>query len=226
MTPTRLTNAHLGAGCLIGGTALGLVSVLVRHTVSESSAVEATALAAHHDAMLAGVALSSIAVLLWIGGVVWLAFALRSVASRSVLVGATMGVIGNAAVLFGNGITAAAYGAVHGVGSTAATGLLDRMGSAGDIADPFALLGDIAFVVLAIDAVRVGVPRWAAVVTAVGALTEGAGFGLGERAVALTGFVLLLVGLSELCRIVLRVERAPVRAGSLSSAHGAVTAET
>jgi len=220
-TASRPTNARLGAGCLIGGTAIGLVSVLFRQTIAESSTAQAAALAAHHDAMLAGVALSSIAVLLWIGGVVWLAFALRSVASRSVLIGATLGVIGNAAVLFGNGVTTAAYGAVHGMGSTAAAGLLDRMGSAAEIADPIALLGDIAFVVLAVDAVRVGVPRWAAVVTAVGALVEGAGFGVGHRAVAVIGFVLLLAGLAELCRIVLRVDGAPVPAGSLSPAAAA-----
>ncbi|HET9828464.1 MAG TPA: hypothetical protein VFQ11_08140, partial [Nocardioidaceae bacterium] len=89
-TASRVTNARLGAGCLIGGTVIGIVSVLLRRTIAESSTAQAAALAAHHDAMLAGVALSSIAVLLWIGGVVWLAFALRSVASRSVLVGTTL----------------------------------------------------------------------------------------------------------------------------------------
>ncbi|MGH3412651.1 MAG: hypothetical protein ACRDPH_06195 [Marmoricola sp.] len=199
---------RLGAGCLLGGSLLGLVSVLLRTTLSESAGDQVAALARHHDAMLAGMALSTVAVVLWVGGVIWLALAARFVTPRSALVGGILGVAGAAAVVFGNGVTAAAYGVVHGLGDTSAAALLDRAGSAGEIADPFALLGDLAFIVLAVDVLRVGVSRWMAAVVAVGAVAEGAGFALGSSAVAVVGFALLFIGLAGVSRTLLRTSPA------------------
>ncbi|HEY3530538.1 MAG TPA: hypothetical protein VGK78_15440 [Nocardioides sp.] len=221
MNHTTLT-ARLGALCLVTGAGLGLVSVLLRTTLSEDASDQVAALSAHHDAVFAGVGLSSVAILVWLGGVLWLASALRPAAPRSALVGAALGVVGTAAVLFANGASAAAYAAATGLGTHDAASLLDRMGSGAEIADPFALLGDIAFIVLAIDAARAGAARWAVAGVIVGAVAEGGGFAVGSSVLAIVGFALLLVSLGAIARTMLHdASRTAARVDAVTDAASA-----
>ena len=91
---------------------------------------------------------------------------------------------------------AAAPAIASGLGHAQATAMLERVHSGAIAAvEPLALLGDIGVALLGVAALKAGAPRWAAAAIAVGALGEGAGFATSTKALVITSFAILFVGL-------------------------------
>jgi hypothetical protein len=80
--------------------------------------------------------------------------------------------------------------------------VLDRIHSAAAITalGPLSIIGDIGLALLGIAAVKAGAPRWAGAAIVARALTEGAGFATGSRALVITAFAVLFVGLLQAVR--------------------------
>jgi hypothetical protein len=80
--------------------------------------------------------------------------------------------------------------------------VLDCIHSSAVIAalEPLQLIGDIGIALLGIAVVKAGAPRWAAAAIAVGAIGEGAGFATSSKALVITAFALLFVGLLQAVR--------------------------
>jgi uncharacterized membrane protein YiaA len=187
-----------GAVALLAAPIVVIVATLVQPTLSDDPAKQVSALTDQRGAMIAGLALRSIAVVLLIAGIVWFALALAPRAPRLAMAGGVLGVLGSLVVLFGNGVAAAAPAIVGGLGQVQATAVLDHLHSNAALSalEPLALLGDIGVALLGIAAVRAGgVPRWAAAAIVIGALGEGAGFATSSKPLVIISFALLFAGL-------------------------------
>jgi hypothetical protein len=187
-----------GAVALLAAPIVVIVATLIQPTLSDDPAKQVSALTDQRGAMIAGLALRSIAVVLLIAGIVWFALALAPRAPRLAMAGGVLGVLGSLVVLFGNGVAAAAPAIVGGLGQVQATAVLDHLHSNAALSalEPLALLGDIGVALLGIAAVRAGgVPRWAAAAIVIGALGEGAGFATSSKALVIVSFALLFAGL-------------------------------
>jgi hypothetical protein len=187
-----------GAVALLAAPIVVIVATLIQPTLSDDPAKQVSALTDQRGAMIAGLALRSIAVVLLIAGIVWFALALAPRAPRLAMAGGVLGVLGSLVVLFGNGVSAAAPAIVGGLGQVQATAVLDHLHSNAALSalEPLALLGDIGVALLGIAAVRAGgVPRWAAAAIVVGALGEGAGFATSSKPLVIISFALLFAGL-------------------------------
>jgi hypothetical protein len=191
-----------GAGALIAAPIVAIAANLVRPTLSDDAATQVAAFTEHRGAMIAGIALSAIAVVLLTGGIVWLALELARHAPRLALAGGVLGAFGSLLIMFLTGVSAAAPAIVHVLSPVQATATLHGIQSsaAAKALEPLQLLGDLGIALLGIAAIRAGAPRWAGVAIVIGALAEGAGFGTGTKAVVIGAFALLLVGLIEVVR--------------------------
>ncbi|MGH3744562.1 MAG: hypothetical protein ACRDTP_06870 [Mycobacteriales bacterium] len=151
--------------------------------------------------METGLALSVVAAVLVVAGVVWLTRLTYNAAPRLALIGGIFGVFGYLAVLFDDALSSASVAAVRGLDTGQATSVVDRIGSGALAAvGPVTIFGDIGIALLGVAALRLGVPRWGAAVIAAGALAQYVGFGAGSRALAAAGFAILLVGLAMVVR--------------------------
>ena len=209
-----------GAVALLAAPIVVIASTLVQPTLSDDAATQVAALTGHRTAMITGMALSSIAVALLIAGVIWLALALAPRSPRLALAGGVLGVFGLLAVLFDNGVAAAGPAIVGVLDPIQATAVLDRIHSGAISAlGPLAVTGDIGLALLGLAAVKAGAPRWAGAAIVVGALGEGAGFATGTKAIVITAFAVLFVGLLQAVRTLAASPASrPVAAGAKAAA--------
>jgi hypothetical protein len=191
-----------GSFALLAAPIIVIAGTLAQPTLSDDAASQVAALTDHRGTMITALALNSIAVALLIAGVIWLALALTPRAPRLALAGGVLGVFGLLAVLFDNGVAASFPPIVGGLDRIQATSMLDRIHSAAAITalGPLSVIGDVGLVLLGIAAVKAGASRWAGAAIAAGALAEGAGFATGTRALVITAFAVLFVGLLQAVR--------------------------
>ena len=164
-----------GAVALLAAPIIVIVATLAQPTLSDDAASQVAALTDHRGAMITGMALSSIAVVLLIAGIIWFALALAPRAPRLAMAGGVLGVFGLLVVLFENGVAAAFPAIVGGLDRIQATSVLDRIHSGAAITalGPLSIIGDIGLALLGLAAVKAGAPRWAGAAIAVGALAAG-----------------------------------------------------
>ena len=190
-----------GAAALLAAPIVVIAGTLAQPTLSGDAATQVAALTVHRGPMIAGMTLNTIALVLLIAGTVWLALTLAPRAPRLAMAGGVLGVLGSLVVLFENGVGAAAPAIVDTLDRAQATAVLDHINSGALSAlDPLSILGDIGIALLGIAAARAGVPRWAAVAIVIGALSEGAGFATGTKALVIISFALLFAGLLQAVR--------------------------
>jgi hypothetical protein len=208
---------HTTAGSLALLTApiIVIVATLAQPTLSDDAASQVAAFADHRGAMITGMALSSIAVVLLIAGIIWFALALAPRAPRLAMAGGVLGVFGLLVVLFENGVAAAIPAIAGGLDRIQATFVLDRIHSGAAITalGPLSIIGDIGLALLGLAAVKAGAPRWAGAAIALGALAEGAGFATGTKALVIIAFAVLFLGLLQAVRT-LAASPAPRLAGA------------
>ncbi len=195
---------HTTAGslALLAAPIIVIVATLTQPTLSDDAASQVAALADHRGAMITGMALSSIAVVLLIAGIIWFALALAPRAPRLAMAGGVLGVFGLLVVLFENGVAAAFPAIAGGLDRIQATFVLDRIHSGAAITalGPLSIIGDIGLAMLGLAAVKAGAPRWAGTAIAAGALAGGAGFATGSKALVIIAFAVLFLGLLQAVR--------------------------
>lgn len=208
-----------GLVALLLAPVLAIAATLARPTLSDDAANQVAALTNHRGAMIAGLALSTIAVVLLTAGIVWLALMLAQRSPGLVIPGAVLGVFGSLAVAFLNGVGAAAPTIVHELDPARATATLHHIQSSAAVSglEPLQLLGDIGVALLGIAAVKAGTARWAAAAIAIGALGEGAGFGAQTRTVVIVAFAILFVGLVQTARTLARAPRGRLAANAVAA---------
>lgn len=193
--------SRAGAGCLVVGPVLGLVSMLVGGSVSHKAVDQAAAFTAHPVAEQLGLGLGSLAAVLLAGGLVWLALATHGSAPRLAVAGAVVGVLGIFSIVCDNTLHLAGALVADGRSATQAAALIGPLNSGGAVlVGPLSELADIGVILLAVAAARIGAPRWAVAVTCIGVLAEGAGFGVGSRYLAAVGFALTALGFAGMLR--------------------------
>lgn len=185
-----------GAICLIAAAPLALVGNLVMPTLSDEATDRVAALTQHRGPMILGQTLSNVGLVMLIAGTIWLAFRIGRASPKLALAGGILGVFGSLVVLFEAGVQASFASIVAGLDADHATTALDRIGASAAVKslEPLSLVGDIGLVMLAVAAMRIGMPRWAAACLGVGALVEGLGFATAAKGVVAIGFALLFVG--------------------------------
>jgi len=202
MTPSKPQLA--GGACLLLPAPVVIVGTLLLPTLSDDAAKQVSALAAHRGAAIAGLTLTSIALLLQVAGILWLALTAARNSPKLALAGGAFGVAGAFVVMFENGIQASLPSVVSAMGGSSAsqaTSVVDRIGSSTAAGlDPLSLLGDLGLILLGIAAVRFGAPRAAAVVLTIGAIAEGAGFGSATKALVVCGFALVFLAAAVIVR--------------------------
>ena len=191
-----------GSLALLAAPIIVIAATLAQPTLSDDAASQVAALTDHRGAMITGMALSSIAVVLLIAGIIWLALALAPRAPRLAMAGGVLGVSGLLVVLFENGAAAAFPAIVGGLDPNQATSVLDRIHSGAAITalGPLSIIGDIGLALLGLAAVKAGAPRWAGAAIVIGALAEGAGFATGSKALVIIAFAVLFLGLLQAVR--------------------------
>jgi hypothetical protein len=215
-----------GRAALLLAPLVAIPSLLLRPTLSDDAANQVAALTDHRQAMITGNALTSIALVLLIAGIVWLALALARHAPSLAIAGGVLGVLGSLVVVFMSGVEAAAPAIVNGLDPAQATATLHRIQTSAAVSGlgPTELLGNIGIALLGIAVIKAGAQRWAAVAIVIGALGEGAGFGTGTKAVVIVGFAILFVGLLEAVRTLVarpgEQTAANAVAGSVAAASG------
>jgi hypothetical protein len=209
-----------GSLALLAAPIIVIAGTLAQPTLSDDATSQVAALTDHRGTMITALALNSIAVALLIAGVIWLALALTPRAPRLALAGGVLGVFGLLAVLFENGVAAAGPAIVGVLDPIQATAVLDRIHSGALSAlGPLAVTGDIGLALLGLAAVKAGAPRWAGAAIVVGALGEGAGFATGTKAIVITAFAVLFVGLLQAVRTLAASPASrPVAAGAKAAA--------
>jgi hypothetical protein len=190
-----------GAIALLAAPIIVIAGTLAQPALSDDAASQVAALTDHRGAMITSTALSTIAVVLLIGGLIWFALALAPRAPRLAMAGGVLGVFGSLVVLFENSVAAAFPAIVGGLDQIQATSVLDRIHSGAITAlGPLSIIGAIGLALLGLAAVRAGAPRWAGAAIAVGALAEGAGFAAGTKALVIIAFAVLFLGLLQAVR--------------------------
>jgi hypothetical protein len=198
-----------GAVSLLAAPIVVIIAALIYPTLSDDAAKQVAALTDHRTAMIAGMALSIIAIVLLIAGAIWFALALAPRAPRLAMAGGVLAVFGSLVVLFENSVGAAAPAIVAVLDPAQATAVLYHLHSGAVSAlEPVSILGDIGIALLGIAAARAGAPRWAAAAIAIGALGEGAGFATGTKALVIISFALMFAGLLPVVRMLV-THRAP-----------------
>lgn len=191
-----------GAVALLAAPIIVIAGTLVQPTLSDDATRQVTALTDHRGAMITAMALSSIAVVLLIAGIIWLALALAPRTPRQAMAGGVLGVFGLLVVLFENGVTATFPAIVTNLDRIQATLVLHSIHSGAGLAtlEPLSIIGDIGLALLGLAAVQAGAPRWAGAAVIAGALAEGAGFATGTKALVITAFAVLFLGLLQAVR--------------------------
>ena len=194
-----------GVSALLLAPLTVFVGVAILPTVSDDAPAQVAALSDHRDAMIAGMALQTIAIALLIGGVIWLALALAPRTPGLAIAGSVLAVAGSLIPLWQDGVTATYPALVSALDPAHATTAIDQIHNSGAISalEPLALVGDLGLALLGLAAVKNGAPRWVAVAVTIGAFSEGAGFGSATRPLILAGFTILFVGLAAATRTVL-----------------------
>ena len=166
-----------GAVALLAAPIVVIAGTLAQPTLSDDAASQVAALTGHRGAMITGMTLSSIAVVLLIAGIIWLALALAPRAPRLAMAGGVLGVFGLLVVMFENSVAAAGPAIVTSLDRIQATFALDRIHSGAAITalGPLSITGDIGLALLGIAAVKAGATRWAGAAIVAGALGYGAG---------------------------------------------------
>ncbi|HEU5007464.1 MAG TPA: hypothetical protein VFT67_10845 [Jatrophihabitantaceae bacterium] len=196
--------SRAGATCLVLAPIAGLASVLIAKTVSGKASDLASAFVEHPNATHLGLAINSVAASLLVGGIVWFAWIAYGHSPRLAMTGGVLGVLGMLAVLFDDAVHVSGSLVVDGMTTDQATKALKPLTSGGVFAvGPLSELGDLGLVLLAIAALRLGLPRWAAVVLCVGVIGEGIGFGAGSRYLVAVAFALTAIGAAMVVRTVL-----------------------
>jgi hypothetical protein len=192
-------SSFAGAAALILAPLVVIPAVLVRPTLSDDAANQVAALTDHRQAMIIGNALTSIALVLLIAGIVWLALVLAPRAPSLAIAGGVLAVLGSLVVVFMSGVEAAAPAIVDRLDPARATATLERIQSSATVSGlgPTELLGNIGIALLGIAVIKAGAKRWAAAAIAIGALCEGAGFATHSKALVIGGFAILFVGLVQ-----------------------------
>ncbi|HZY77812.1 MAG TPA: hypothetical protein VFE40_15965 [Jatrophihabitantaceae bacterium] len=193
--------SRAGATCLVLAPVAGVVSALVGTPVSGKAADLASTFTDHATAARTGLAINAIAATLLLGGIVWFAMACSHRAGRLAVVGGTLGVLGMLAVLFDDAVHISGSLVVDGLSADQAKTALEPLTSGGVFAvGPLSELGDLGIILLAVAALRLGLPRWAAAVLCVGVVGEGIGFAAGSRYLVAAGFALTAVGAAMVVR--------------------------
>ena len=122
-----LRTTRAAAAALLAAPAVAIVAAVVQPTLSDDPARQLHALTDHRAAAIAGLALNTVAIVLLIAGVIWLALAISRRAPRLAMAGGTLGVLGSLTVLFENGVAAAAPSVVRGLDPGTATAALERV---------------------------------------------------------------------------------------------------
>jgi hypothetical protein len=206
--------SRAGAACLVLAPLAGLVSVLVAASVSGNAEDLAIAFVGHPTATHIGLAVNATAATLLVGGIIWFASVVYAYSPRLAMSGAMLGVLGMLAALFDDAVHVTGSIMVDGLSTEQAASALDPLTSGGVFAvGPLSELADVGMILLAVAALRLGLPRWAAVVLCAGVIAEGLGFAAGSRYLAAAGFALTAVGVVEVVRTVfVPVRQAPARA--------------
>jgi hypothetical protein len=198
--------SRAGATCLVLAPVAGLVSALAGVPVSGKTADLASSFTDHPSTARLGLALNAIAATLLVGGIIWFAMICHPRAPRLAMAGGTLGVLGMLSVLFDDAVHVCGSLVVDGLSTDQARTALGPLTSGGVFAvGPLSELGDIGLVLLAIAALRLGLPRWAAAVLCLGVIGEGVGFGAGSRYLVATGFALTAVGAAMVVRSALAI---------------------
>jgi hypothetical protein len=197
--------ASTGAAAFIAAPILAAVGVLASTTMSDEAADQVAAFAGHRGAMIGGTVLQTIGIVLFLGGIVWLATTLAPHARGLAAAGGIVGVAGSLVILFEDGATAATAGVVAALDPAHATTAVDRIhsGALGAL-EPVSLLQAIGCLLLALSALRAGVPRWAAALFALGGFVDTIGFAAASKPLTVIGFAVLLAGLLPLARTLVR----------------------
>lgn len=205
-----------GAACLVVGPLVGFVSMLVTRTVSLKAADQAAAFTAHPGQTQLALALNALAAVLLAAGLVWLAWTVHQRAPRLAVAGAVVGVLGLFAIMFDDAVHVSGSIVVNGLSAGAATSVLHGLTTGGVTAvGPLSELADLGVILLAVAALQIDVPRWAAAVLCAGVVVQGAGFGAGSRYAAAVGFALAFVGFATVVRTVFAGKPSPVRAPAM-----------
>jgi hypothetical protein len=202
-------SSSAGAAALLLAPLVVIPAVLVRPTLSDDAANQFAALTDHRQAMITGNALTSIALVLLIAGIVWLAAVLAPRAPRLAIAGGVLGVLGSLVVVFTSGVEAATPAIVNGLDPAQATATLERIQSSAAISalGPAELVGNIGIALLGIAVIKAGAPRWAGAAIVVGALGEGAGFATHSKALVIIAFAVMFVGFVEAVRTLVAAPR-------------------
>lgn len=188
--------ARAGAASFVAAPVLAAAGVLVSTTMSDDAAAEVAAFAGHRGAMIGGLVLQTVAIALFAGGIVWLATTVAPRARGLAAAGGILGIAGSLVITLEDGATATvasiasaldpaqAESAVHRIHSSALGGL-----------EPVSLLQAVGCLLLALAALRSGVPQWAAGMFALGGFVDTVGFAAASKPLTVVGFALLLAGL-------------------------------
>ncbi len=187
-----------GAASLLAAPVVATAGVLTDTTISDDAAKQVAAFANHRGTMIGGAALQTIAVVLLAAGLVWLAATLAPRARSLAIGGGILGLVGSLVILFEDGVHAGVPSVVAALDPSRATSAVDRIQSSAVVStiEPISLLQAIGIALLAVAAVKVGMPRWAAVLFGAGGFVNTVGFATASKSVVLAGFALLLVGLA------------------------------
>jgi hypothetical protein len=204
------TQSRAGATCLVLAPLFGVASMLIERTVSLKAADQVAAFTAHPGLTHLGLAFNAIAAVLLIAGVVWFAWVTYEQSPRLAFAGGVLGVVGLLAILFDDAVHVAGSLMVAGLGTTQATDGFHRVISGGSAAvGPLSELADIGIILLAVAALKISLPRWAAALVAAGGVVQGLGFATGNRYVAAAGFAASFVGFAMVVRTALATEPEP-----------------
>lgn len=200
--------ARAGMAALLAAPLIAFVAIALVPTVSDDADEVVRAFTDHRVDMILGLTLQTIALVLLIGGAVWLAWALHRFAPRLALVGGVLAVAGSLIPLFENGVDAAKASIVSTLDPNQAVTTIEHIHSSAlsTVLGPLSLFGDLGLALLAVAAVKAGAPRWAAASIIVGSFGEGIGFGAGARPLVLASFAILFVGFAGVSRFVARTE--------------------
>lgn len=203
------SRSRAGAACLVLGPLLGIISMLTVRSVSHKAADQAAAFTVHPAASQLGLGVGVLAVVLLAGGLVWLAWTTHESSSRLAFAGGVLGLLGIFSVIADDLVHLSGALVANGHSVAQATALIAPLYSGGVVAvGPLSLLNDLGMILLAVAAMRSGVPQWAVVVICTGVIAEGAGFGIGTRYLAAVGFALVFVGFAAVVRTTPEASRA------------------
>jgi hypothetical protein len=205
--------ALTGAASFLAAPILAAAGVLASTTMSDDPATQVAAFADHRSAMIAGAVLETVGIVLFLAGIVWLATALAPRARGLAAAGGILGVAGSLVILLEDGLGAALPSVVSALDPAQAVAVIHHIHSSAVYGlEPVSLLQAVGCLLLALAALRSGVPRWAAGLFALGGFVDTVGFASASKPLTVIGFVFLLGGLAQLVRSFAGREPAPAAA--------------